>query len=376
MEPLIEANNSNRGQTAAKEELKLSDLLDLEIKWSSEKEKVETSTLSKETPAQNKSPLNLAGVDIENFFDKGEKDDFFNVSEESSAAVKQIVNDESIKGHENLNLFENVCPSEESSAPIKQFVSNESIQGQESLRLFENVPPSKTAVLSAEGESSYSDSGWGADFQSVASGIHHEESTSHDPFANSTIDLSAQMDNVFGPGKDSIDRKEKQMIGSASKGGDWFAEDLWSSSNSGLTCQPEEFKITANEKDGELMGNVNSSSTTSVDWVPDNLWQSSSKKTPDNKTTGVDDEFDAWNDFTSTSIAQNPSSSSWNQSMMAANDQTTEIDLLSSSNHPGDTNFGSSSQPNLFSGRFSSSNDSTKLNKMQLEASALDRYCT
>ncbi|XP_015881178.3 uncharacterized protein LOC107417123 [Ziziphus jujuba] len=402
VEQPVEANNSNRGQTAPKEELKLSDLLDLEITWSSEKEKVET-TISNETTVQSKSPLNLAGINIGNFFDKGEKDVFFNVpeqssapvkqivndesnkgenlnlfenirpSEESSAPVKQIVNNESIKGHENLNLLENIHPSEESAAPIKQSVNDESIQGHESLHLSENVRPSETAVLSAEGESSYSDSGWGADFHSAASGTNHEESTSYDPFANSTIDLSAQMDNVFGPGKDAIDRKEKQMTASASMGSDWFADGLWSSSNSGLTGQPEEFKITANEKDGQLMGNVNSTSSTSVDWVPDNLWQSSSNKAPDNKTTGVDNEFDAWNDFTSTSSAQNPSSSSWNQSMTAPNDQTTEINLFSSSNNPGDTNFGSFSQPDLFSGTFSSSNGSTEVNKMKLEASALDR---
>lgn len=343
MEPPIEANNSNRGKTAPKEEIPLSDLLDLEITWFSQSEKFGTS-FSNETPIQRKSPLNLTGVNLENFFDKGEKEGIFNASEESASPNKQNVSKESIQGHGNLNLFENVCPSE-------------------------------SAVLSMGGESSYTDSGWGADFESAASGTHHEESTSYDPFVNATVDLSAHMDDVFGPGKDSIDRKEKDMTGSASMANDWFEDDLWSGSKSGLTSQSEEFKITANVKDGQLTGNINTSSSTTVDWVEQNQWQSGSNKAPDNKNTSADNDlFDGWNDFMSTTSAQNPSSSSWKQTMTPSNDQTSEIKLFSSSNHPEDTNFGSFSQPDLFSGNFNSSNGSTEGNKIQPGTSALDRY--
>ncbi|KAF3443442.1 hypothetical protein FNV43_RR13124 [Rhamnella rubrinervis] len=342
VEPPIEANNSNRGQAAPKEEIPLSDLLDLEITWFSQSEKFGT-TFSNETPVQSKISLNLAGVSLENFFDKVEKDGIFNASEESAAPNKQIVSKENIQGHDNLNLFENVRPSE-------------------------------TAVPSMGGESSYSDSGWGADFQSAASGAHHEESTSYDPFVNATVDLSVHMDDVFGPGKDSIDRKEREMTGSASMANDWFEDDLWSGSKSGLTSQPEEFKKTANVKDGHLMGNVNTYSSTTVDWVQENQWQSSSNEAPDNKNTSADvDLFDGWNDFTSTTRAQNSSSSSWKQTTMPSNDQTSELNLFSSSNHPEDTNFGSLSQPDLFSGNFGSSNGSTEGNKIQSGTSALDR---
>lgn len=344
MEPPIEVNNSNRGQTAPNEEISLSDLLDLEITWFSQTEKF-GSSFPNETPVQSKSPLNLTGVNLENFFDKREKDDIFNVSEESAAPNKQIVSKESIQGHDNLNLFENVRPSE-------------------------------TAVLFMGGESSHSDSAWGADFQSSASGTHHEESTSYDPFVNATVDLSAHMDDIFGPGKDTIDRKERDMMGSASMANDWFEDDLWSGSKSGLTSQPEEFKITANVKDGRLMGNVNTSSTT-VDWVQQNQWQSGSDKAPDNKNSSADDDlFNDWNDFTSTTGAQNPSESSLKQTMMPSNDQTSEINLFSSSNDPEDANFGSFSQPDLFSGNFSSSNGSTEGNKIPLRTSALGRYST
>lgn len=337
MEPPIDAINSNRRQTAPKEEIQLSDLLDLEITWVSQPEKFGTS-FSNGAPVQSIGSLNLTGVNIENFFNKREKDSF--------------------------NAFE------ESAAPSKQFVNNESIQGHENLNLFENLRPSETVVPSTGGESHYSDSGWGADFQSAASGTNHE-STSYDPFANSTVDLSAHMETVFGgPRKDSVDRKERDMTGSASKANDWFEDDLWSSSKSGLTSQPEEFKMTANVKEEQLqMGNVNSSSSTTIDWVRENQWQTSSDKALDKKNTSADNDlFDVWNDFTGTASAQNPAN------LIPSNDQASEINLFSSSNHPEDTNFGNFSQPDLFSGNFSSSNGSTEGSKIHSGTSAIDRY--
>lgn len=331
MEPPIDAITSNRGQTAPKEEIRLSDLLDLEITWVSQSEKSGTS-FSNEAPVQSMGSLNLTGVNIENFFNKREKDSF--------------------------NAFE------ESAAPSKQFVNNESIQGHENLNLFENLRPSETTVPSTRGESHYSDSGWGADFQSAASGTNHE-STSYDPFANSVVDLSAHMETVFGGS-----RKERDMTGSASKANDWFEDDLWSSSKSGLTSQPEEFKMTANVKEGQLqMGNVNSFSSTTIDWVRENQWQTSSDKDLDKKNTSADNDlFDAWNDFTSTASAQSPAN------LMPPNDQASEINLFSSSNHPEDTNFGNFSQPDLFSGNLSSSNVSTEGSKIHSGTSAIDRY--
>ena len=87
--------------------------------------------------------------------------------------------------------------------------------------------------------------------------------------------------------------------------------------------------------------------------------------------------LDACNDFASLSIAQAPSNSTSKQTTRASDDKTSETNLFSSVDHPHDINlFDSFSQPDLFSGGFSSSNASAEWNKMLLEASVLDRYHT
>ncbi|TQD79311.1 hypothetical protein C1H46_035148 [Malus baccata] len=130
----IGANELNRGQTARKDELSLSDLLNLEIKWTSRPEKIETD-LSNETPSLPKLP-DLAGVNLDNFFFEGNKDDASSSSEELFGSNTQIVSKESFQGHETLSLFENVKPFE-------------------------------TVVQTTEGESG--DSGWAASFQFAVS---------------------------------------------------------------------------------------------------------------------------------------------------------------------------------------------------------------
>lgn len=372
--PPGEVNNSQRGRTAPKDELPLSDLLNLEIKWPSELEKF-GSRLSKETPVQSKSSLNLSGVNIENFFAQKEKGASSNVSAEPSVSINQIDGGEIRQGHEIDNLFESAKLSGTFHGNLSLFENAKpSETGPENLTLFENAQPSKTSVSSTESESkNLSDSGWGADFQSAASATPHKDSTSFDPFVGST-DLSTHMDEVFGPAKDSIGKKDEETVGSASMTSDWFVDDGRKNSNSGLNSSLEDFKTTANVNNENVVGNVNYSSSTDVDWLQDNRWQSNSKNEPGSKADEENDSFDDWNDFASSTVAQDPSNTTWKQTTMPSNDKTSEIKLFSSDGHSQDINFSDSfPQPDLFSGVFSSPNASTEGNKMLPEASVFDR---
>lgn len=337
----VEANNSHRGRTAPKDEFPLSELLDLEIKWPSESEKFE-SRLLRETPNQSESSLNLSGVKLENFFAKEEKGAASDASVLSAVSSNQINVKGSVQGHGNLDLFE-------------------------------NAQPSQTVVPSNEGENKDSDFGWGANFQSAASATPNKESTPFDPFVGSA-DLSTHMDEVFGGAKD---RKDAETIGSASTATDWFVDDSWMSSTSGLTGPSEDFKMNTNENTGSLVENVSYSSSVDVDWVQNTRWQSNSNKEPNVKADEGNDSFDDWNDFTSSTTAQDPSSSSWNQTAMPSDDKTSEVNLFSSANHQQDTNFFDGfSQSGLISEGFGSSTGSTEGNKILSEASVSDRSYT
>ncbi|KAK9285614.1 hypothetical protein L1049_024810 [Liquidambar formosana] len=349
--PSIELFESNKQKSAPKDEFSLSDLLDLEIKWPTESEKINTS-LKDKGPVQSKTSLNLVGVDLDNFFSEAKRDTVSNASGEQLGLNTQIKSTES-------NAF----------------------QGLENLSVFENGQPSAIAVRSTESESESGDrfSGWEAEFQSASSdGTQHKESNSFDPLGGSTVDLSAHMDAVFGPGKDLKDgeRKEDSAL-PASMTDDRFEDDLWNNFNSGVSNKAEQFGATFNLKDDGNMDSTDNASSTRIDWIQDDQWQTTSTKVPDNKTIdGDDDSFDTWNDFTSSTSAQEPSNSSWKQTgnhITSSAGQTSDINLFSSTTNLQDMEFGSFSQPDLFSGAFSNQSGSTEVNHMWLAASVSDR---
>lgn len=411
MELPVGANEYNRGQTARKDDLSLSDLLNIEIKWTSMPEKIETS-VSSETPAQPKRLADLAGVNLDSFFSEGKKDAASSTSEELFEPSTQITGKESnanaFQGQETRSLFENVeIASKESNA----------FQGNETLSLFENVQPSsETVVQSTEGESGDSFSGWAANFQSAdsetlpqasenlprasenlpqasenipqasenipqASENIPRESDFIDPFVGSTVDLSAHMDTVFGSAVDSTNEKSSHSrTGSASMTTDWFQDDLLGVSNSGLAGGPEPFGMLSEVKDG-IAENVNNSFPADVDWVQDSQMLTTSNQAPDNKIPDNeiadedDDSFDVWNDFSSSNSAPNVADSSVQQSSNQTTpvDQTSVMDLFSTSNNSGDFDFGSFSQPDFSAGAVNSFNGSTVVDMTQSESSVLDR---
>ncbi|KAA8526527.1 hypothetical protein F0562_008270 [Nyssa sinensis] len=125
-----------------------------------------------------------------------------------------------------------------------------------------------------------------------------------------------------------------------------------------------------------MTDNLNNSST-SADQFQDGQWQTSSTNPRDTKTISEDDDsFDAWNDFTSSTSAQDSSKNSLKQSVKhigADDEKTSEIKLFSSASNFQEMDFGSIPQPDLFSGSFSSQNGSAEVNDTQLEVPASNR---
>ncbi|KAI8551969.1 hypothetical protein RHMOL_Rhmol06G0228900 [Rhododendron molle] len=216
--PSIEETELNRGRRTPKEEISLSDLLNIEIPWPAESELTE-HTLPDYELLRTKSSLNLAGVDLDNFFTESIRDLVSHSMEDPRATNSQSENAE-------MNAF----------------------SSQENVGLFQNVHHSSPAFSSSETEDNNGFSGWEADFQSANSGNQPEVSRSLDAFAGSAVDLSAHMDSAFGSGKDLEDEKAKHastLLKSTSD--DQIQDNLWNNVNVLAPHQAEQVVVTINK---------------------------------------------------------------------------------------------------------------------------------
>ncbi|XWS30966.1 hypothetical protein CRYUN_Cryun23aG0036600 [Craigia yunnanensis] len=153
-------------------------------------------------------------------------------------------------------------------------------------------------------------SGLGAASESTVFETHREVSKSFDHFAGSSADLSSHIDSVFGTGKDLF--QGKAVDNTTSHTTNWFQDDLWSSSTSGTLHHAEQSDANVGDNDGEMLGNLNSSSV-SIDRIQDDQMPKNSNKAADNRTNDEDgDSFGAWNDFKSSNVL-NSSISSWKE---------------------------------------------------------------
>ncbi|XP_054795037.1 uncharacterized protein LOC129300490 [Prosopis cineraria] len=147
VEPVNKGNDSNRERSASKEEIPLSELLDLEIIRPSESDGPQTGN-SDEAAFQSKGSLNLAAVDLDRFAQRKFASDAF----EDQLASKKLVDsaeDKPLQTNENLSLFQNDLTPETTTGP-------------------------------SEGQSGNSFSGWEADFQSAGSEAVDKEARSFD----------------------------------------------------------------------------------------------------------------------------------------------------------------------------------------------------
>ncbi|XP_058220318.1 uncharacterized protein LOC131330668 [Rhododendron vialii] len=344
--PSIEETGLNRGRSTPKDEISLSDLLNIEIPWPAESELTEHSLPDNEL-LQTKSSLNLAGVDLDNFFTESKRDLVSHSMEDPRATNSQSENAE-------MNAF----------------------SSQENVSLFQNVHNSLTAFSSSETKDNDGFSGWEADFQSADSGNQPEVSRPFDAFAGSAVDLSAHMDLVFGSGKDLEDENAKHasaLLESTSD--DQIQDDLWNNVNVLAPHQAEQVDVTIKSKGLVAADNLYSHPSTGTDWLPDDMWQTSGTTAPENKTKRADDSFEIWNDFTSSKNAQDSSKDSLIQSrdQIASGEQISDVTFSSSTNKSQEMDFSSLSQPDIFSGPFSNETGSVETNIMQSEVHASER---
>ncbi|XP_056171207.1 uncharacterized protein LOC115679986 isoform X2 [Syzygium oleosum] len=340
VEPFSEGNESNRGRSMPKDSIPLSDLLNLEIRWSSKPEKPGTIITNESGLA--KTSLNLAGLDIDNFFGEVETKITPNESEEQLGASKQSENAESIAFHspENLSLFENVQSSTE-------------------------------PVQSPEHGNYNTMSSWEPEFQSADSEAFTKDSRPLDPFANSTVDLSTHMDSVFGSGIELRSTDAKDGAPSSSKMDDWFEDDPRSYSVFESTGHNEGFKTNDNV-DTSKVNDTAESSSTSVAWVQDNQWPSGGNI--DRHVERVDenvDSNDALNDFTSSTNPADINTWKPNNDLVMHSEQSSDMNIFKSGSNSEDMDFGNLLQPDPFFGSFGIANVSVNEN-LKSEASGLD----
>ncbi|KAK6918838.1 hypothetical protein RJ641_017260 [Dillenia turbinata] len=289
--PSTDSNESNRGQTAQKEEILLSELLDLEIKWTEQSEKIEPS-VSLGAPTQSKSLLNMAGVDLGNFFTDPKEESALNLPDKQSIPgnTNKTTEGSAFSGEENLSLSENVQPSKTVVAEPIAF------SGQENLSLFENVQPSKPVVVesiafpsqenhgmfenvqptervpkSTEQENDDSFSGWEVEFQSAGPG-EHEDFKFSQSVSDSAVDLSMHMDTLFGTGKDSKDIQQRDdSAQSSSMANDWMQDDLWNNSKPVITNELNQIETTIEGNNTGKLDTSYDASSSSADWFHDDL---------------------------------------------------------------------------------------------------------
>lgn len=311
--PSVEENKFNRGRSRSKDEISLSDLLNIKITLPAESEKTEQS-LTNGIPIRNTSSLNSVGVDLDNFFADSKRDAFFNSLEEQPVINKQSENME-------MNAF----------------------SSQTNISLFQNVQHSETAVTSSEVKNGGTFSGWEADFQSAEN--QQEGSRSFDPFVGSTVDLSAHVDSVFGHGKELEDEKPKDA-----------STPFASATNGGIQ--------------DDLLHNLDFSSSHPVELVDATI--KSKDGVPENKTISEEnDSFDVWNDFTTSTSPQDPLKNSSTQSgnqVTAFDEKASDINFSSSTNNFQEMDFGSFSHPGSFN-----QTGSEEVNNMELEGPAINR---
>ncbi|KAI3869168.1 hypothetical protein MKW92_043513 [Papaver armeniacum] len=183
----LEDSGSSKGKDAPKDDLILSDLFDLELKWPTDQGKPETVTNNKAS-LQSNSSLNLAGVDLDNYFTGTTK---------------------------------------------------EAATAQESPNLFENTQAYTVGASPNEGAGGEKFSGWDAGFQSAGSGTFHGDSKYHDSFVpnpdvksrNRTVvsDVTMKSD-LFPPAP--VGELKGDSNDPSSTSSSWMEDDLWPSKNS------------------------------------------------------------------------------------------------------------------------------------------------
>lgn len=266
VEPVVDKITWNRGRSESKEETPLSELLDLEIRWPLEAERALSST-SDSIAFLGRSTLNLAGVDLDSFFEWREDD--YDEFERNLASGRKV----------------GVALDNTSQANVN-------------LSFFQNVQASKVAVDN-RGVDSFS--GWEANFMSASSSPVHEEVKS--------VDHSKVESNMVSRSwKDSVCVKKNDDIDpTASAEHDYFQGDGWRTSNTEVNSNIGKSESIIDVSGTKTIESANGSSR-NLDWMLDDQQQGSDIKTTDTVAIAEDKySFDEWNGFAGSGNTQDPS---------------------------------------------------------------------
>ncbi|KAM0943342.1 hypothetical protein DsansV1_C13g0121211 [Dioscorea sansibarensis] len=290
-----EMNESSKKRDAPKDELVLSDLLNLELKWPLDPKVVDDDS-TKLASSQSMPVMNLSGVDLDNFFTvKETASNAPGSSNEPFLAEKQTANPESdrFSGSENLGF----SASLHSSGATKSSVDTKGDQFEESF------------------------ADWDADFQSAGSESFATDTKTVDyfKFSLSVKDFDAERMAEYPNLNEHIEleRNGEVSSGESIKGGgelslnDSGADNFWSNLKTEVSNASGQSKSTSLNDNVALKNQTNHKISISDNGTLDNPWPASSNNNFNN-TRGMDDSndlFDDWQDFTSSGVQLDVSSS-------------------------------------------------------------------
>ncbi|XP_019162950.1 PREDICTED: uncharacterized protein LOC109159297 isoform X3 [Ipomoea nil] len=284
-----EKTEANRRHSTPKDNICLSELLDLKIRLFSVQQS-EINDASKETQ-QGNSSLNYTGIDLDNFFCRPKCD---NTS----------------------------CKQPATSYPVESEIAKTVATPDYSL--FQSVQSFQPAVTTSQNNKTDDFSGWEADFRSADSGTQSVSKTSgpvfgstvdsesqvgnsnsSNAFVSSAVDLSAEMDSIFGSSKDLSESKTRDESAAFDEVSNGSFDDLGNNATTEAFEQKGTFDRKVEVNDSQQQNSVNTPIID--DWFQDNQWPTNVVSAPNPNATNIDeDSFDDWNDFTSSSTVKDP----------------------------------------------------------------------
>ncbi|KAL7102411.1 hypothetical protein ACP275_08G118900 [Erythranthe tilingii] len=373
-------------QRSPKALTRLSDFLNFKIQWPIESDKDEITFSDKHSEETKRSSLSLPGVAPDKFFLNSKGNVLSDTSIEKSFIHNQFhtADRKDVAAFEDQNLFQNV----QSSNPAESTSEH---------KITEAFSEWDADFQSADFENQHSGDKSSEQFvdSSASPGIKFQDPLSLDPSTGLKVDLTAEIDSVFGPGKDLNDGKLNDNPAASPAFDDWDWNNL-SSNNSNFSGVIDATVSTKNgmEDDYGLEYSKNLStgddlfqdfqSPTTYPEMPenktnveergleyskdlsidDNLFQDFQSPTnyPDMAENKIDveehnktmdeDLFEEWDDFTGSTSSQVASQSAW----IGGEQKSSEMDFFSSNNDFAEADFDGFSQPNLFSTSTSNSN--------------------
>ncbi|XP_009399591.2 uncharacterized protein LOC103983954 isoform X1 [Musa acuminata AAA Group] len=274
-------STSNKGQATPKGELVLSDLLDLVLRWPSDKEDVEhNSTVT--MPSPDTYALSLTGIDLDNFFSEKRRETTSFVAPQSDGK-KMLRENTDTKSH--------------------------AFSGSEIFAAFENLQTTDNKTNSLGNDFGDSFAVWDADFQSAGtkskevspkSFDHFQDSSGHDlARASKTGATIDQLESI-----EMFDKSDPPSVN------EQFQDDLWPIENVNMYASDPLKHEIHNVTENSVSNNVSSIGIDDFS-VQENLWPTSSTKESETSipTNSNEDSFDAWQGFTNSIEARGSSSS-------------------------------------------------------------------